>query len=49
MFAAIGYDVKRLKRVKFAFLTLEGVSVGKYRYLTADEVTELKNLAGEAV
>ena len=49
MFAAIGYDVKRLKRVKFAFLTLEGVGVGKCRYLTAEEVTELKNLAGEAV
>ena len=49
MFAAIGCDVKRLRRIKFGFLTLEGVGVGKYRFLTAEEVSELKNLAGEVV
>ena len=42
MFAAIGCSVKRLKRVKFRNLTLEGVGVGKYRFLTAKEVSELK-------
>lgn len=42
MFAAIGCDVKRLRRIKFANLTLEGVGVGKYRELTADEVAQLK-------
>lgn len=42
MFAAIGCDVKRLRRIKFANLTLEGVGVGKYRYLTAEEVAQLK-------
>lgn len=47
MFAAIGCDVKRLKRVKFANLTLEGLKVGKYRELTADELAELKSLAGD--
>lgn len=41
MFAAIGCDVKRLRRIKFANLTLEGVGVGKYRYLTAEEVAQL--------
>ena len=42
MFAAIGCDVKRLKRIKFGFLTLEGVGVGKYRFLTDSEVAKLK-------
>ena len=42
MFAAIGCDVKRLRRVKFAGLTLEGVGVGKFRALTAEEIARLK-------
>ena len=44
MFAAVGCDVKRLKRIKFAGLTLDGVKVGKYRRLSADEIKNLKNL-----
>ena len=42
MFAAIGCDVKRLRRIKFACLTLEGLKVGKFRELTAEEVAKLK-------
>ncbi|MBQ6297493.1 MAG: rRNA pseudouridine synthase [Selenomonadaceae bacterium] len=42
MFSAIGCDVKRLKRIKFANLTLNGLKVGKWRELTAEEVAELK-------
>lgn len=42
MFAAIGCDVKRLRRIKFANLTLDGLKVGKFRELTAQEVAELK-------
>ena len=49
MFSAIGCDVKRLKRIKFANLTLEGVGVGKYRNLTVEEASELKNLVGDKV
>lgn len=45
MFAAIGCDVKRLKRVKFAGLTLDGVKVGKFRPLTSAEINFLKNLS----
>ncbi len=44
MFEAIGSDVKQLKRIKFAFLTLDGVKRGGYRYLTAREVEELHRL-----
>ena len=43
MFAAIGCDVKRLRRVKFAGLTLKNLRVGEFRALTADEVTALKS------
>lgn len=42
MFAAIGCDVKRLRRIKFAGLTLDGVGVGKFRALTQSEVAQLK-------
>ena len=42
MFAAIGCEVKRLKRIKFADLTLEGVAVGKFRRLTSSEIKNLK-------
>ena len=44
MCEAIGFPVKNLKRVKFAFLTLEGVRRGQYRQLLAGEVEELKRL-----
>ncbi|MED4728750.1 pseudouridine synthase [Aneurinibacillus migulanus] len=41
MCEAVGYPVRRLKRVRLAFLTLEGVPEGGYRPLTAEEVTRL--------
>lgn len=44
MLAAIGCDVKRLRRIKFAGLTLDGLKVGKFRALTADEVGALKKI-----
>ncbi|MBR3746843.1 MAG: hypothetical protein IKN27_07780, partial [Selenomonadaceae bacterium] len=47
MFAAIGCDVKRLRRIKFAGLTLKNLRVGKFRALTADEISMLKNLGGD--
>ena len=49
MFAAIGYDVKRLRRIKFANLTLDGLKVGNFRYLTPEEVKSLKILVGDTV
>lgn len=44
MFAAVGCDVKRLRRIKFAGLTLEALPVGKFRALTAEEVAKLKDV-----
>ena len=46
MFAAIGSNVRALKRVKFATLTLTGVKRGHYRPLTDAEVAELYRIAG---
>ena len=46
MFAAIGCRVCRLRRVRFAMLTLRGLACGAFRHLTEIEVHELKRLAG---
>jgi 23S rRNA pseudouridine2605 synthase len=45
MCAAVGHPVISLKRVAFAFLTLEGVKIGQYRYLQQDEVKRLQEIA----
>ena len=42
MFAALGCDVKKLRRTKFAGLTLDGVKVGQFRALTSEEISRLK-------
>ncbi|MBM7713677.1 pseudouridine synthase [Siminovitchia sp. FSL H7-0308] len=45
MFDAIGHSVMKLKRERFAFLTLHGLNAGEYRELTPHEVKKLKVLA----
>ena len=45
MFAAVGCEVKALKRVKFATLDLKGVARGKFRELTKEEVKTLYDIA----
>jgi 23S rRNA pseudouridine2605 synthase len=45
MFAAIGHEVVKLKRERFAFLTLQGLSTGDIRELTPHEVKQLRTLA----
>lgn len=44
MFESLGYEVLKLKREKYAFLTLDKVGVGKYRTLTFKEVATLYGL-----
>lgn len=41
MFEAIGHPVKRLRRVRFGSLTLDGLPRGKYRRLAPEEVQTL--------
>ncbi len=43
MFSTVGLEVKNLRRIKFANLTLEGVECGKFRKLTTQEIAALKN------
>ncbi|MBR3210289.1 MAG: rRNA pseudouridine synthase [Bacilli bacterium] len=45
MFEALGYHVVKLKREKFAGLTLDGLTSGKYRHLTIKEVKTLYSLS----
>ncbi|MDI6709493.1 MAG: pseudouridine synthase [Thermoanaerobacterales bacterium] len=45
MCAAVGHPVRRLRRIRFAFLEPRGLSPGKYRHLTAAEVRRLHRLA----
>ena len=40
----IGHPVIRLKRTYFAFLGIQGLALGKYRYLSPKEVSSLKGL-----
>ena len=47
MFAAFGHEVVSLKRTGFAGLKLAGVSRGRYRELTGDEVAMLNHIAGK--
>jgi 23S rRNA pseudouridine2605 synthase len=44
MCEALGLPVSRLMRIRYAFLTLEGLAPGQYRHLTAAEVSRLKQL-----
>ncbi|MGM0499427.1 MAG: pseudouridine synthase [Bacillota bacterium] len=39
-----GFPVASLKRIAFAFLTLEGLEEGDFRYLSEQEVAKLKNI-----
>ena len=44
MCEAIGYPVKKLKRISFGGVTLEGMSVGDYRMLKPHEIKVLYSL-----
>lgn len=48
MCSALGYHVTRLMRVRIMNITLDGLRMGKWRYLTNDEVNELKSLTEES-
>ena len=46
MIEAIGHEVVRLERVRYAGLTTEGVRRGKWRRLSDAEVRRLRRLVG---
>jgi pseudouridine synthase len=46
MLAAVGHPVRRLQRVRFGPLTVEGLAPGEWRELTAEEVESLRAATG---
>nr|WP_263325862.1 pseudouridine synthase [Neobacillus sp. Marseille-Q6967] len=48
MFEAIGHEVLKLKRERYGFLTLKGLSTGDARELTPHEVKQIRALAMES-
>jgi 23S rRNA pseudouridine2605 synthase len=44
MCEALGLPVSRLMRIRYAFLSLDGLVPGQYRHLTPEEVARLKRL-----
>ena len=44
MLESLGYGVDALRRTGVGRLTLEGVPVGRWRYLTDEEIAYLKSL-----
>ncbi|MCM1989476.1 pseudouridine synthase [Oceanirhabdus seepicola] len=44
MSKAFGYKVVRLERIRIINIKLEGIDIGKWRYLTENEVMELRNV-----
>jgi 23S rRNA pseudouridine2605 synthase len=44
MFESIGHPVLKLRRTKIGFLTDEGLALGHYRQLTAQEVDRVLRL-----
>lgn len=47
LFESLGVDVKKLSRVKYAFLDIQGLKSGEYRMLSIKEVKKLYNLIKE--
>jgi len=45
MFAALGYPVVQLSRIRLGNIEIKNLKEGEFRYLTAREVTQLKKLA----
>ena len=44
MCETVGFEVKKLKRVSFGGVTLDGLSVGEYRSLKPHEIKKLYSL-----
>ena len=44
MFGYLGCEVTFLKRISFAFLTLDGLQTREYRQLSEEEITKLKKI-----
>jgi 23S rRNA pseudouridine2604 synthase len=48
MCTSLGYNVETLKRVRIMNITLANLSVGKWRYFTAEEIKTIDNLVSSS-
>jgi 23S rRNA pseudouridine2604 synthase len=44
MSKAFGYTVIKLERIRILNIKIDGIDIGKWRFLTNDELLELKNV-----
>ena len=49
MCEVLGYEVQRLKRVRIMNVTLSGLSVGEWRFLTEKEIAEINRMVKDSV
>ncbi len=49
MCEALGYTVEKLKRLRIMNITLDGIAVGKWRYLTSDEMKMINELVSKSI
>jgi 23S rRNA pseudouridine2604 synthase len=49
MCEALGYEVQTLKRVRIMNVTLAGLSVGEWRFLTEEEMAEINRMVKDSV
>jgi 16S rRNA U516 pseudouridylate synthase RsuA-like enzyme len=47
MFSAIGHPVLKLKRIEYGPVQLRDLPFGQFRYLTSEEVEELRKTSSE--
>ena len=43
MCLAVGHRVRRLRRIRFAGIDAQGLRAGEWRWITADELRQLRN------
>jgi len=48
MCQTLGYEVQTLQRVRIMNVTLEGLAVGKWRYLTTKEIDEINQMVANS-
>jgi len=49
MCEVLGYNVTKLKRLRVMNIKLDGIAVGKWRYLTNDEINILNSLVADSI
>jgi len=45
----LGYNVTKLERIRIMNITLKGIPMGKWRYLTQEEIDTINNLVRDSV